>query len=358
MMNAAFKNLFAFLHTGPRGIFLKLIVFSLLLTFIPGCSDDDDDDDDYVGNWVELSDYEGVPRSGAAVFVIDGIAYVGTGYDGTDRLTDFWKFDPDANNWTRIADFPGTARNGAVGFSANGKGYIGLGYDGVNKLKDFYEYNPTTNTWDTIPEFGGTARYGAVAFSIDDKGYVGTGYDGSDQKDFWQYNPSSKQWTLINSIGSKRRYAVSFVIDGKAYVCTGINNGVYESDLSVYDPSTGLWTKKRAITDVSDDDYDDDYTGITGMNKVAFTVNSKGYVATGGTGSAGTSVWEYDPSTDLWVQKTAIEASGRIEAVGFGIGSKGYITTGRSSSYYFDDLWGFKPDDEQVDLDKTSVVAP
>ena len=70
------------------------------------------------------------------------------------------------------------ARNGAVGFGTDTKGYIGTGYDGVNKLNDFYEYDPVADTWSQISDFGGSARFGAVAFAINNSGYVGTGYDG------------------------------------------------------------------------------------------------------------------------------------------------------------------------------------
>ena len=344
---------------GFARILKTLAAFSLIFIMIAGCSDGDNDDDDLVGNWIELSDFEGVPRSDAVVFTIGTKAYVGTGFDGDDRLTDFWEYDSELNNWTQKEDFPGVARNGAVGFGAAGKGYIGTGYDGAERLNDFYEFDPDSNTWKRIADFGGTARYGAVAFSIDDKGYVGTGDDGNFLKDFWEYDPTSGEWTQIISLGGgKRRDAVAFVIDRKAYVCTGINNGVYENDFWVFDPSTNEWTKKRPISNASDDDYDDDYSGIVSINKVAFSVNGRGYVATGGAGTTGAVVWEYVPSTDLWYQKTSVEATARIEALGFAIGDLGYVTTGRNSSYYFDDLWGFKPYDEQKDLDKTSIVGP
>ena len=284
---------------------------------------------------------------------------MGTGYDGTDRLKDFWEYDPQLNNWMRKADLPGVARNGAVGFGTDSKGYVGTGFDGVNRLKDFWEYDPATDTWTQLPDFGGSARYGAVAFSINNKGYVGTGDDGNFLKDIWEYNPSLKQWIQkVSLAGGKRRDAVAFVIEEKAYICTGINNGTYEYDFWQYDPSSDVWNKKRSIADVSDDEYDDDYSGITGINKVAFSINGKGYIATGGLGTVGNSVWEYDPATDLWVQKTSLEASSRIEAVGFAIGDLGYVTTGRNSSYYFDDMWGFQPNSEQVDLDKTYIIDP
>lgn len=341
-------------------ILLNLFVFFIVLFYISGCGKESNSEEELIGNWIELSDFEGVPRSDAVTFTIGDKAYVGTGYDGSDRLNDFWEYDPQLDGWTRKADFPGVRRNGAVGFGTDSKGYIGTGYDGVNKLKDFYEYDPITDIWDTIPDFGGTARYGAVAFAIDNQGYVGTGYDGNTLKDLWEYDPSTSQWIKKLSLeGGKRRDAVAFVINGKGYICTGIDNGIYEDDFLEYDPVADTWNKKRSISNVSDEDYDDDYKTIPGINKAAFSVNGKGYVATGGQGSAGVYVWEYNPSSDLWKRKTSLEASGRIEAVGFAIGDLGYITTGRDGSYYFDDLWGFQPGAEQVDLDKpTSILSP
>lgn len=341
-------------------IFRFAAAFSILLALVAGCGkDEDDDDDDLIGNWIELSDFEGVPRSDAVAFTIGNKGYLGTGYDGSHRLSDFWEYDPQLNNWTQKADFPGAARSGAVGFGTDSKGYIGTGYDGVNKLKDFWEYDPAANAWRQVSDFGGTARYSAVAFAINNKGYIGTGYDGNDLKDFWEYDPSADQWAKKISLGGgKRRDAVAFVVAGKGYICTGIDNGVYESDFWEYDPSSGTWNKKRSIVDESDDEYDDDYTSIRGTGKVAFAVNGKGYVATGGEGTTGIAVWEYDPAADLWYQKTSLEATTRMEAVGFAIGDLGFITTGRNSSYYFDDLWGFQYDAEQQDLDKAFIAAP
>ncbi len=341
-------------------IFLIVFISSILFLSLGCGKDEEEDEEELIGNWTELSDFDGIPRSDAVAFVIGNKAYIGIGYDGSDRLNDFWEYDPQLNNWTRKADFPGVPRNGAVGFGTDTKGYIGTGYDGVNKLKDFWEYDPATDTWVQISGFGGSARYGAVAFAIGNKGYVGTGYDGADLKDFWEYDPSTNQWTQKLSLGGgKRRDAVAFAIAGKGYICTGIDNGVYEDDFWEYDPTADKWNGKRSIVNESGEEYDDDYSSIIGTNKIAFSVNGKGYVATGGAGSAGTEVWEYDPSSDLWTAKTALEASGRIEAAGFATGDMGYIVTGRNSSFYFDDLWGFAPGATQVDLDKSAtILAP
>jgi len=337
-----------------KNLLFKLITFSFLIILIAGCSDDSDDDDtELVGNWQELSDFEGIPRSDAVAFTIGNKGYIGTGYDGEDRLNDFWEYNPELNNWTRKADFPGVARNGAVGFGTDTKGYIGTGYDGTNKLNDFWEFEPDSNKWTQVTDFGGTARYGAVAFSIDNIGYVATGYDDNALKDLWEYDPATAVWTKkISLIGGKRRDAAAFVIDGKGYITTGIDNGAYEDDLLEYDPATDTWTELRSIVNVSDSEYDDDYSNITGINKVAFTVDGKGYLATGGKSSATIYVWEYNPASDLWTQKTSLEATARTEAVGFAIGDMGFLTTGKNGSNYFDDLWGFIPGATQVDLDK------
>lgn len=339
----------------------KVSLFSILLISALGCENSNgEDEDDLVGNWIELSDFDGVPRSSATGFSIGTKAYVGTGFDGRNRLKDFWEYDSETNNWTRKSDFPGIARNGAIGFAIDSKGYIGTGYDGVNRLKDFYEYDPATDTWTQKMDFGGTPRYAGVAVSVNGKGYAGTGDDGNYLKDWWEYDPSADTWTQKVSLGgAKRRSAVAFVLNGKGYVCTGVNNGVYEDDLWEYDPSVDQWIKKRPISAVSDETYDDGYTDIAGANKVAFSVDGKAYVATGGKGTVGTSVWEYDPASDLWQSKTSLEASARIEAIGFSIGELGFITTGRNASYYFDDLLGFQPGREPQSLDKKgSIVAP
>ena len=330
----------------------QIILMVLVLALVTFTSCEDDDDEDLVGNWVEMSDFEGVPRSDAVSFVVNDLAYVGLGYDGDERLSDFWSYDPVKDTWKQIADFPGTARNGAVAFAAGNKAYVGTGYDGTNKLNDFWEYNPATDQWSQIADFPGSARYGAIAIGLDDKGYVGTGYDGNYLKDFWEYNPAGNTWTQKVSVGgSKRKDATCFVINGLIYVAGGVDNGVYEEDFWAYDPDSDSWTGLRDIANTTDDDYDDDYLNITRINTVGLAANGKAWIMTGGQNTIGSTVWEYDPDTDLWEEKTGIEGSARMDAVGFVLNENCYVTTGRSSSYYFDDLWRFEPDEEYDEYD-------
>jgi N-acetylneuraminic acid mutarotase len=341
--------------------FFLLLLLIGMITIQSGCTKNtDDDDDDVVGNWVRRSEFEGYGRTEAVSFTIGNRVYVGGGYDGNERLADFWEFDEPTGTWLQKAPFPGTPRNSAVAFSINGKGYIGTGYDeNDNKLKDFWEYDPATDVWTRKADFGGTARYNAVGFSISGKGYIGTGYDGNYLKDLWEYTPGITSidpgtWTQKASLtGSKRTEAVVFVYNNLAYIVGGFNNGTYVNDFWVYNPVSNSWTEKRKISTVnSDEDYDDDYgENIRRGNAVAFVMGNKAFLTCGTMSGVTGTTWAYNIDNDTWVQKTSLEGSAREGALGFTVNGKGFIVTGSNSSYYFDDLWEFLPDAEQDDND-------
>lgn len=326
---------------------LYLSLFSLILA---GCSKDTTGSSTLVGDWARRSEFEGVGRTEAVSFTINNKLYIGAGYDGNVRLKDFWSFDQNTGTWLRVADFPGAARNSAVAFSANGKGYVGTGVDdNDNKLKDFWEYDPATNTWTQKADFAGTPRYGAVGFSLNDKGYIATGYDGNYLKDCWQYDPASDTWTQKASLtGSKRSDAVAFVYNNLAYVVTGFNNGSYLDDFWVYDPASNSWTEKNKINSATDQTFDDLYSiNIERSGAVIFVMNDKAYLTCGNHNGVTGTTWEYDIPNDRWYQKTTFEGSARDGAIGFSVDNRGFLVTGANSSYRFDDLWEFKPNDEQ-----------
>ncbi|MES2372170.1 MAG: kelch repeat-containing protein [Bacteroidota bacterium] len=323
---------------------------SMVLFFLSCTKSSDTTDSDLNGNWLKRSEFEGNARTEAVAFTIGDTAYIGTGYDGSNRYSDFWAYDPVKNFWSQRAQFPGAARNSAVGFTIGTKGYIATGYDGLNRLNDNWEYNPATNSWIKKADFAGSARYDAVAFGIGDKGYISTGFDGGYTKDMWEFTPTggtsnSGTWTQKVSLGgSKRSGAIAFVYNSKAYVLTGINNGTTVTDFWMYDPSAGAWTQLRDITNSSSETYDDDYSDIIRSNGVALVIGSKAYVAVGENGSYNKKTWEYDFATDAWTRKTSYERAERSGAVAFTVKGRGFIATGRNSTYYFDDIDEFQPD--------------
>ncbi len=322
--------------------------FCLLMLSTLTFSCNDDDGDDFIGNWTEMSVFNEEPRSSSSAFTIGDRGYMGTGFDGDDYLKDFWAYDMATNSWQQLADFPGIERSSAVGFSSNGLGYMGTGFNGDSneELSDFYSYNPDTNTWTPIADFGGSARYGAVGFGSDTNGYVGTGFDGdNDKKDFWKYDPITDTWEEIFGFGgSKRRDGAVFQIGQDVYLLSGVSNGIYEEDFWVFDLQSESWT---ALEDLNEDDDDT----IIRANAVAFSQNGLGYIACGEVGGALATVWEYNPGTRDWTERTAFERLARRDAVAFSNGQRAFVALGRNGTLYLDDMMEFFPNDAQDDDD-------
>lgn len=268
-----------------------------------------------------------------------------------------------SERWDRtgngVASMPeaAPARNGAVGFSINGKGYVGTGYDGTNYLKDFWEYDPKANTWTQVADYPGDSCRYAVAFVIDNIAYVGTGedYDDNILSDFYKFD--GQKWTPIPAIGKPRAQASAFVYNGKGYVVGGVNSGTVDW-FQCYNPATNSWEDLRRISDRTDEDFDDDYT-LAAYGCTAFVLGDKAYLTTGGAGYAGKATWEYHIEHDYWVQKTSFEGYDRKFAVSFVLDMGDgrmvpYVTTGCSADItvtgsggsFYSDTWFFNPYEE------------
>jgi Kelch motif len=315
-----------------------------------------------VGNWVKRSAFDGNGRAGAASFVIDGLAYVATGYDGTQRYNDLWSFNPDTESWKQKASMPTAAgkRNSAVAFAIGKMGYIvGGATDGNSmyngKLNDTWEYDAMMDIWTptakgSLPDpnatVGSGARYGAVGFAINGKGYICSGYTGSHTKDLYEFDGTN--WIAKTSMPStdKVQGATVLVYGSDAYIVTGSNNGVVTNQMWKYTPATDKWTAKRNITNTSTEAYDDLYNSITRSYGVGFVNGTKGYITTGVSASSSynNTTWEYNFDTDLWVQKSNFERAERSDAVAFTVKGKSYVALGKNTTYYYDNVDEFQPD--------------
>lgn len=333
-----------------RNVFKDIrLLTSLFLLFTMCVFTSCDSEEILLSDWTREADFAGTARTGAVAFTIDGKAYVGTGSDGANRLSDFWQYNPETDAWTRVADFPGVARGGAVAFAVNGKGYVGTGYNGTTNLKDFWEYDPAQGTWTQIADFPGTARFGAVAMTLDNKGYLAAGYDGNYRKDLWQYDPATGAWTEKAELsGARRVNGYAFAVNGKGYIGGGINNGILENDLMEYSPATDSWRNLRSLNK-------NERTGTQGTdfpspraNATVFVLNNRAYII-GGTAGATPSnavplsdAWEFDPASDSWrVVDKVTRAAARESGVGFAIGDIGYIGLGRNGAVRSNDIWQF-----------------
>lgn len=327
-----------------------MIVGSLVAA--PACTKSTSDDEDLIGNWTRSDDYEKEGRSEAISFTIGENVYVGLGATNTERFDNLMEYNTSRRYWVQKASLPGAARSSAVAFAIGDKGYVGTGYDGVDRLNDFWEYDPANNSWTQKANFAGTARYDAVGFAVNNKGYIACGYDGNALKDMWEYNPSTDSWTQRASVaGAKRMAAIAFVHNNTAYILGGTNNGEVQRDLYAYDAGTDTWTLKKYIYDYSDDSYDDDWGTIARHNGVAFVMGNYVYLTTGESGSLNSTTWRYDPANDTWLEKTSFEGTARTGAVAFTLNDRGFVVLGRSGSLMLDNMFELHPDDEQQDDD-------
>jgi len=351
------------------------MALALLLTGLGLGSCKKDDTTTVYGNWTRSSTYSGAQRSEAVAFVINNVAYAGTGRNPNTTVTifnDFYAFDPSKGGWSQVTPMPTAAgvRYGAVAFTANGKGYVGGGYGYVGSsttiayLSDMWQFDPATSTSTTTGGVTTTtvgkwtqvkslplALFGAVAGSINNIGYVGCGFDGSNNRnDFYQYNAGTDTWTQLTAPfpGDKRTGAFSFVVNNQLYVAGGSNNNASVTDVYAYDPSASKWNTKRYLRNVSNSTESYDYSGVARSQAVGFAINNKGYAAVGG--STLLSCYEYNPSDDTWTLKNPFNGGGgsaRNSAVGFGIGDYGYVGLGTNGSTRLDDFYRFAPNDAQ-----------
>ncbi|MBK9423612.1 MAG: hypothetical protein IPN54_05725 [Bacteroidetes bacterium] len=73
------------------------------------------------------------------------------------------------------------------------------------------------------------------------------------------------------------------------------------------------------------------YGGGDRAGIATFTINGKGYLATGRQSTAGfVDLWQYDPQTNLWTQKSDFPGTPRWDANCFTIGNSGYLIGGYS----------------------------
>ncbi|PIB33962.1 galactose oxidase [Reichenbachiella sp. 5M10] len=244
--------------------------------------------------WKQVSDFPGIGRSGAVAFAIGEKGYVATGYNGEEleeELGDFWEYNSTTDTWTQLEDFGGSARYKAVAFALDGVGYVGTGYDG-NYLKDFWQYNPATAEWTQVVSLQGEKRRGAVSFVADDYAYILTGTNnGLYESDFWEFGSSDDSWTQLEDVDEDedneevlRTDAVAFELDGKGYITVG-SFGANQNTTWEYTPGSGVWLEKTAF----------EGTGRSGA--VGFTINGRSFVALGQSGSERfDDIWEFLPN--------------------------------------------------------------
>lgn len=328
-------------------LFALLLGFAMIFT---SC-----DDDDIMGNWIEMTYFEGSARANGVSFSLNNKGYFGMGENvnqsGTTGgyLTDFWQYDPEKRAWKEVASFPGVARAYSFCTNTDSKGYVGGGYDGKVDYDDFWEYDPQTNSWTQLENFLGGTRRHASAFAIGNDVYAGLGSQDKNQtymNDFYKF--SNGKWSKISGFGGQKRIKASaFSLNGLGYIVSGLGNSSL-NDMWSYDPTTDSWTQHAKI----DEDDDDDDLGLSSApryNACNFISEGKVYFCFGIASSSLTyTVVEWDPASGQWTEKNGLESAlPREGSKAFVIDDKGYIVGGRNSSSYYYDCYMFEPNEER-----------
>ena len=180
------------------------------------------------GKWTRIDNYPGDSCRYAVAFVIDNVAYVGTGEDWDNNiLKDFYKFD--GTKWSKMASI-GRARAQATAFvMTDPKDGLEYGYvfGGVNSgsVDWFQRYNPREDVWEDLHRVADKTRqsfdddytlagYGCTSFVYGGKGFITTGGAGIVSGYTWEYDAEGDYWVQkTNFEGYSRKFAVSFVLD-------------------------------------------------------------------------------------------------------------------------------------------------
>jgi len=252
--------------------------------------------------------------------------------------------------WTQKTDYPNSV-SGAVGFAIGDSGFVGLGWDPI-QTNAFWKYNPMLNSWTSLADFPGDFMGHAVSFTLNGKGYLGTGLSGAPttfHNDFWEYDPVGDSWTQkADFSGVLRSEASGFSLNGKGYIGLGWNQtDGFLNDFWQYFPENDTWIKKA------------DFPGTPRISASGFSMNGKGYFGLGydATGQKN-DIWEYDPDSNTWTQKTDFPGISRSRAAIFIIDNYCYLGTGNSDTGILNDFWKYDTTtDTWTQLVYTSNIA-
>ena len=256
------------------------------------------------------------------------------------------------NTWEKKTSLPASKRSRSVSFSIANRGYIVGGEDTLEvELNDCWEYDPGTDSWTQKASLPAVGRRDAIGFSIGLKGYCGTGIDmpdafnGNQLSDFWEYSPVTNTWVQRASYPGNFSlgvyFATGFGVNGMGYIVCGKNGpSNYSAEVWQFNPATNTWIQKT------------NFPGGVRYGQSGFVLNGKAYVGCGTDENWFTNdFWEYNPATDFWLQKANFPASSRAFATAFALGAKGYMGLGTDG--------GFKDDWYEYDVpsDSWSVKA-
>jgi N-acetylneuraminic acid mutarotase len=309
------------------------------------------------GKWKRLQDLNiGLNRTGASAFSLNDKGYI---FVPPYLPVKVYQHTPNADSWNQLKINTNTYHQFQTAFGLNGKIYAGAvaatynntaqnGYEiqlhaidpvtGVQEQKQsspiFYQYTNVTITSFTI---GNHAYIGGGDYAINSLGNRVV------RKDFYQYTPATDSWTRVADFpGTSTTNAVTFEINGTAYIVAPTHNYKVLPEVWAYNPETNTWSRKK------------DFPGQLKYGMTGYTIGQAGYVI-GGTvnlfeysynGPDKRDFWKYDPATDIWQEVANFDgvSSGSGEGmVSFALNGKAYAVFQHNKFYHTSSVWEFTP---------------
>ncbi len=273
--------------------------------------------------WTQLGNFPGYERDDGVAFVVNNIAYSGTGLQVGWALTnDFYSLDLATDTWTTSASLPnGAERQYACGFSSIYDGYVFGGEAGGNDLNDLWMYMPTLNAWMQMTSKPGNGVRGASCFVLFNTAYIIGGAHAATGalNEVWAYNMTSGTWTQQNNLPFTSWRGSAASVNNKGYLLFGREaNGRFRKELYEYDPTGDTWTllgnfpgAGRAYSTMQN--INNDLVVFGGLD----TLNN--YYNT---------VWSYNIGSSTWTQLTSLPSFGRKGGMGFTNNNILYYTCG------------------------------
>lgn len=191
------------------------------------------------------------------------------------------------------------------------------------------QYSIAQPGWNQLSDIPGQGWNHACSFVIGDSAYVATG-SGTD--DFFRYDIHNDSWVqLADFPGGNRNYAIGFAVNGKGYISCGLEGGSANMEIWEFEPTTLTWTQKTSGP------------AIGRIHPSFSVVDDRVFIGQGqqdGDFSDLDDWYEYNTITDAWTLKIPF-LTPRHHGVGATVGGKIYVGTGHHLSVMFNDWYAY-----------------
>lgn len=331
-------------------------------------SDDELCCDGVMNQWTAVKFTGNPPRQRSlhvGIVVNDGL-YIFGGYDGSNRVNDFYKFDFKASRWSQIitADPLPSARDRHVTVSHENCIYVFGGYDGNNRVNDFWQFDTIRETWSLIEGIGTapSPRHSHSGVEYNGSMYIFAGYDGNYRSDFHQFDYLTKKWCVVPVKGTapKPRYRTSAVAyKNKMLVVGGHDGAKHLNDFYQYNFDTCIWSLI-------------DFSGNTHPpsprdSHSAVIFGESMFVFGGSTGVARNDLFEFRFDTKQWreIRPASRKDSAQYQPpcprfchTGVVYNSSLYVFGGYDGQHRLNDFRQFKlADDVNVEIPSSSLIT-